>query len=363
MKPTGHDGIYDLGNGWHRIRTSCIDASGRLRELDRKRRCSLAEALEFKAAWRAEMKATRSAGTLGEYAAAWLTMRRAYLKPSTVAGYEQILKHHIRPFLGSARLESMTPPMVSLWIVRRLDAGYSARTVTSALLLLRTIVRDAVDEFQLPRDPCRRVRAPQATTGYTEEDPNLVTRDELALVLAAFARVAPQHHALACTLAYTGARWGEATALRGGDVDFDAGVIRIRRSQWKGRVGTPKSGKPRIVPLLSDLAAILRPMAGDPMALLFPRGESYVAASTFRDALRRACKAAGIEKRLTPHGLRRTFNNLVRQLSGDVAREVIGHTSAKMTAHYSHVSVAEKAEVIRRAFGIVSEPHGENPHR
>lgn len=43
------------------------------------------------------------------------------------------------------------------------------------------------------------------------------------------------------------------------------------------------------------------------------------------------------------HGLRRTFNNLSRQLAGAIVTLAItGHVTEEMTEHYGHVDTAEK---------------------
>jgi integrase len=62
-----------------------------------------------------------------------------------------------------------------------------------------------------------------------------------------------------------------------------------------------------------------------------------------RFPLRRALKGCGIAKRVSVHGLRRTFNNLARQVAGDiVTRSITGHVTVAMTEHYSHVGAQEK---------------------
>lgn len=48
------------------------------------------------------------------------------------------------------------------------------------------------------------------------------------------------------------------------------------------------------------------------------------------------------------YGFRHTFNKLVRQeATGEVLRSMTGHSSERMTEHYSHVGMDEK----RRAVG------------
>ena len=62
-------------------------------------------------------------------------------------------------------------------------------------------------------------------------------------------RVEPEHNPLALTLALTGIRYGEATALRWSDIDEVGGAIRIERAQWHGIVGETKTGNVRTVPV------------------------------------------------------------------------------------------------------------------
>lgn len=43
--------------------------------------------------------------------------------------------------------------------------------------------------------------------------------------------------------------------------------------------------------------------------------------------------------------MRRTFNNLARQVAGDiVTRSITGHVTEAMTEHYSHVGAGEKMQ-------------------
>ena len=57
----------------------------------------------------------------------------------------------------------------------------------------------------------------------------------------------------------TGLRQGELAALRWRDIDFDARVVRVRRTFTRGRWGTPKSRRSaRAVPMAARVAAELR---------------------------------------------------------------------------------------------------------
>jgi integrase len=55
-----------------------------------------------------------------------------------------------------------------------------------------------------------------------------------------------------------GLRCGEMMALEWNDVDFKKRQLCIQRSDWKGHVTTPKSGRMRYIPLTVRLDAALR---------------------------------------------------------------------------------------------------------
>jgi integrase len=64
-------------------------------------------------------------------------------------------------------------------------------------------------------------------------------------------------------IAYAVSRWaglrpGEVRALEWTDVDLDKGAIKVRRSVRLGRLGTPKSGEGRLVPIGPTLVETLR---------------------------------------------------------------------------------------------------------
>lgn len=54
------------------------------------------------------------------------------------------------------------------------------------------------------------------------------------------------------------ARSGEVSAWKWDDIDEARGVIRIRRSHWRGKVTTTKTDSVRTVPLVPELAEALR---------------------------------------------------------------------------------------------------------
>jgi len=68
----------------------------------------------------------------------------------------------------------------------------------------------------------------------------------------------------------------------------------------------------------------------------------------------RALRAARIEDRFTLHGFRRTWNNLLRQVSSSaITQSMIGHATEEMFLHYSHIEREEKHSAVNRALALV----------
>lgn len=373
------------GDRWE-IRISTLDGrTGKKTDTKRVFEGTLTEARRARAELLAEVRATgsvrRERTRLSDYAASWLEQRADQLKPSVVRKYGTSLTLHVLPALGDLYLDAIGPADVRTYVSDRLKVAQGA-TALNELRLLRTIARDSVADGHCAAYWCDRVRAPEVRA-HDEDRPNMLTAAQLARVLTA---VPKTHYALVLLIATTGLRWGEASALRWEDLDLAAGVVRVRRGNWKGRaVDTKTKGSRRAVALLPEVARALGtpPPEG---GLLFPTQAGQMhRGSPLAKVLTRACVAAGLAQwvpgetpkearanrralrttglRITPHGLRRTFNNLARQhTSGQVLRSITGHATEAMTDHYSLVGISEKATVQRlvaAAAGVAATTDGD----
>ncbi len=294
MSKSRYPGIERLSSGRYRVRVTWNDPKTGKRRDQKKviAANSMAEASSLR-----ELLRTRllTGGTtpehrlrLGEYASSWMRGKIPTLKPSTRDKYAGMLDQHILPALGDHYLDAISPQDVILWR----DAQHAkASTVNSRLRVLRALLRDAQADLGLPRDPCARIRT------LPEKPPvgNRLKPGDLQRVLAYLREDEPGWYPLFLTMALTGARFGEVSALRWDDIDEDAGVIWIRRSQWQGRVGTTKTGKVRDVPLPPPLKA----------------GPETTPAATRQKPGPRALRGSGLSesrwdlstKRLAPEGL------------------------------------------------------------
>jgi len=125
-------------------------------------------------------------------------------------------------------------------------------------------------------------------------------------------------------------------------------------------------GAPKEFPLQPELATILRKHRQRMLEAQAPGLDSgWVLPSVHTGKLRnstsmarawKAClKAAGITERFTPHGLRRTFNDMLRQAHVEpvISKALIGHVTDEMREHYSTVRLDEKRAAVASALRLL----------
>lgn len=142
-----------------------------------------------------------------------------------------------------------------------------------------------------------------------------------------------------------GLRIGEALRLRVEDIDSKRGLLRIRDAKTGDRYAMLS---PRVLEALRAYWRAYRP-AGP---ALFPAGRGgraghVLSKSMVQQVLRKAVCAAGIEKPVTPHGLRHAFATHLLDTGADVrtVQVLLGHARIETTALYLHLSRARLAQV------------------
>ena len=206
-----------------------------------------------------------------------------------------------------------------------------------------------------------------STAARLADPTKILTRSELAIVLADLKRKAPRSKnarqnliifRLACCC---GLRASEIAQLQIGDVRVD-----VSRPHLRIRRGAAKGGKSRTVPLWWDAGTLAdiaewkeqRVESGanstSPfVASLLPRREHLAySRHTLRKRFRTACKVLGSQRltSLTIHHGRHTF--ISHALAGGrtlaEVRDAAGHTNVTVTSGYLHVAV--DTDVVGRLF-------------
>ncbi len=275
-----------------------------------------------------------------------------------------ILEKHLLPRVRRAGRRGPAPGGGALLARRggQEDQGGHLRPTTANdwLALLRVVVGAYVDEHELDRDPTKGVADFDTSlhATYTDEEPNSLTPAEARRFLAAMARLYPQHYAMTALGFATGLRPSSLRPLRRtgkeADLDLEAGVLRVRRSQTLGDevMGKTKTGLRQKLSLPAELVDVLRwHVARLPAGkqteseLLFPSVKgSFRARSVLDKPFAAVVKAIALTKRLSPRGMRRTFQDLARaaNVTDLVTRSISGHATEVMQQHYSTVPGEEQ---------------------
>ncbi len=254
-----------------------------------------------------------------------------------------------------------------------IDEGkYSPTTANGWLSILRVIFKHAMLDFQLTKNPMVGIEKFDTSTWstYTEEEPNALTATETRAFLARMREVYPQHYAMTYLGFATGLRPSSLRPLRRNgatpDVLWDKSVILIRRSQTVGGevMNKTKTGVQQRITLPKEVMDVLRwhidtqlptpeQQASD---LLFPSVTGrFRSPSVLNKPFADVSEAIELGKKFTQRGLRRTFNDLMRNanVEGLVTKSISGHLTDRMKDHYSTVSAAEQCEGIGRVIKLV----------
>ena len=139
----------------------------------------------------------------------------------------------------------------------------------------------------------------------------------------------PQHSALSVAQAYAGMRLCHVSALRCDDWDEARRTLTVSRRQVPGEVAAASRKKRAPYPVQPELAEALRwqrqrmlaeQAPGLAEGWMFPTSTGTLRTpSSVQKAWKHCIAKAGIEKRFTVHGLRYTFNDLVRRANVDPA--------------------------------------------
>jgi integrase len=312
--------------------------------------------------------AAPTAPTVAEYAEPWLT---SLTKPRavTVEAYRLRLTVHILPLIGHLRLPDVTRERVRT-LIAELMAGGNRRaskdaegrrralargTLKGLLNILSGMLERAVEDSWLDRNPARGLarELPASATAAEVEEIEVFTPDELSRLLATAGREYPDYYAFVLCLARSGVRLGEAVALEWRDVDFDRRVLLIRRSERRGRVSVPKSGKARRVEMSRQLARVLADRksfqeaeaalaghAAPTRVFLHPGTLTPIRDDAWRNNVwTPMLRRTGLRYR-KPHTLRHTFASLLIEGGESLkyVQEQLGHHSPAFTlAVYGHL--------------------------
>ena len=285
------------------------------------------------------------APTFRQYAWQWWDLNTAHLADSTITDYLWRLDNHLVGWFGEIPVDQITIRTVDEYKASKLrDSALCGRSINMTLILLCTILDDALEQGWITTNPARgkRRRVPTSRPRRTF----LGTAEQIqALLDAAYqldrtARETESHvqrRAIVATLLFSGVRISELCRLTWADVDLDGGWLHVRKSK------TPAGIRQiRIRSALGAELALVRDMATytDPDDPVFATSTGkHPTPANVRDrvvgkAARLAVSGSStFPEGITPHSLRRTFASLLFAIGEPhpVVMVEMGHTSPTMT--------------------------------
>ena len=277
--------------------------------------------------------------TIRELGSEWIA-NQTHLKPSSFAVVESSWRVHVAPTWGDRRLGEIRHSEVQTWVTK-FRAGTngkprSATIVIRAFGVLAAILDIAVLDRRISVNPARGVKLPRKG----KKRRSYLTAAQVELL----AGHSGDHATLVYTLAYTGLRYGEATAIRLRALDTLRRRILVQENAVTVRakiiVGTPKSHEARSVPYPKFLSEPLAKACEGKTReqLVFGSGLAHVALASsgsgwFWSAVQKAKKIDPTFPDITPHDLRHTAASLAISAGANpkAVQRMLGHASAAMT--------------------------------
>lgn len=287
--------------------------------------------------------------TVDELGAAWVDRQKGIMKPSAFHSVESAWRVHVQPRWGPKAIGEIEYSSVQAWVTE-LAGRRKGTLVATAHSVLARVLDDAVRDRRLSANPARGVRLPARS-----KRKNVYLSAEQ---LQALAVESGRYRSLALLLGTAGLRWGEAAALRVGDIDFlKRKVVLHENAVTVGadvHLGTLKSGKDRTVVLpkfvVEELAKTCRGKQHGELIWAARDGGHLGPPSSHDSWLSGAvdrCQTAALAARakegdepttpvfprVTAHALRHTAASLAISAGANVkvVQRMLGHSSAAMT--------------------------------
>jgi integrase len=319
-------------------------------------------------------KAQNSIPTLAAFEKRFIEYSENNNKPSTVAAKKQLLKDHIIPAFGSKRLDQIGPaeieafkarmrktrsracarkPEATKWAIKkrkqREPPALSAKSINNALTVLRKLLVVAQDQGEIAHLPRLRFFKPEKPVH------DFLSFEEAERLIEA---ADSEWRTLILTAVRTGLRRGELIGLQWSDLDLAREFLHVRRTIWKGNIGTPKGGRSRIVDMPPSVVKALKALRHLKGPYVFCREDGApFTPGHLKHPLTRALRRAGISRehgQIGWHDLRHTYGShlAMRGVPIKVIQELMGHATLEMTLKYAHLSPETK----RAAVQVLDEP-------
>lgn len=184
-------------------------------------------------------------------------------KPNTQSAYSDIIRIHIKPYLGHYRLSSIAPDILQTHINKLHAKGLAKNYLKNICAVLSGSLKYAVYPAKyIKENPMTYVSMPRCTSKKSDTDRRIISADEFKTITERFPE-GNRYHTLFMICYYTGCRISECTGLTWDRIDLNEGTITIDRILVKNQkhwiLGTPKTNSSnRTIKIGSTLIEFLK---------------------------------------------------------------------------------------------------------
>jgi integrase len=282
--------------------------------------------------------------TFNSVADRWELKRLPTLKASTQWAAPLLLKKHLRPFFGQMPIENIKTGIVNDWIAG-LNRKLQPKTVHNMWKMFRAVMNWHAQQNDEPQ----RKWYPTLPI-IPEYEQRWFTQEEIGRLVDA---ASGQYRVLFHLAGFSGLRAGELFGLHVEDVLWNRGMVRVRRSVWRGEEVTTKTKKSfRDVLIDSGTVQMLRQHLGSRTSgrVFQSRGGTPLDTSNvLSEVLYPLCDKLSIPRgglHAFRHG--RVSHLQANNVPGDFTKAQVGHSSLKMTSNYTHFSEQFQRETVER---------------
>jgi integrase len=276
-------------------------------------------------------------------------------KPSSCESARSLCRIYIEPVLGTYRLDQVKGEIPQLLINDLRRRGLSRKTILNALSALASMLGAARDwNYLAPKLDWQKLRLP---VEELQKSQRFFTPNESQRIIDASPE--PWNICFAF-MAYLGLRTSEAVGVAWENLDLPAGVLRVRQSNWRGKLLTVKSkSSVRDLPLPAVLVEMLKSYRTrwkpNPNGLLFAnaKGQPITSCYVRRDILHPIRERLGIP-RGGFHAFRHGLGTALMQegASARVVQQQLGHSDLRMLARYVHVVPQDQRAAVDRTVEV-----------
>lgn len=222
------------------------------------------------------------------------------------------------------------------------DAGRANPTINKYIKFMSAIYNFMIDSDAAVRNPLARIKSLKEVKN---KKIRALRTEEVQALLSKTKQIYPDFFPLLFTALFTGMRQGELVALTWDSINWITQKITVDKNYTHGGLGTPKTGKIRVIDMSNELAKVLKEWRlacpHSELNLVFPNsyGNYQSADNLAKRRFLPALNRAGIDK-IRFHDLRHTYASLLLANGAPMkyVQHQLGHSSITMTMDlYTHL--------------------------